>query len=264
MSTPSQKKRKRHYRFRVRCSICYGKIDSDHGKQHAKVSHPGLKNVKFEPVSSPGQPTLASLYKRTKLSDATTSAERLKDTYDEAVVDQSAYSGKRNLDEIINADELSTDVLTVTDSQNSHRNTTSLVQDEDEHEGLMPVDEYSDFPLPDNDARTSAVNLSLQEEPAFGFEDGSAEESESLMTDENPDLPDNEEEIGNSDQAEASIGNIDQVKTPLSDCPNQPIRKQYAPRRYGKKVRDFHGKWFKEHPWLSFQIVLSVGHVKNL
>ena len=44
------------------------------------------------------------------------------------------------------------------------------------------------------------------------------------MTDENPDLPDNEEEIGNSDQAEASKGNIDQVKTPLSDCPNQPIR----------------------------------------
>ena len=83
MSTPSQKKRKRHYRFRVRCSICNGEIDSDHGKQHAKVSHPGLKNVKFEPVSSPGQPTLASLYKRTKLSDATTSAECLKDTYDE-------------------------------------------------------------------------------------------------------------------------------------------------------------------------------------
>ena len=71
------------------------------------------------------------------------------------------------------------------------------------------------------------------------------------MTDENPDLPDNEEEIGNSDQAEASIGNIDQVKTPLSDCPNQPLRKQYAPPRYGKKIRDFQGKWFKEHPWLS-------------
>ena len=53
-----------------------------------------------------------------------------KDTYDEAVVDQSAYPGKGNLDEIINAGELSTDVLTVTDSQNSHRNTTSLVQDE--------------------------------------------------------------------------------------------------------------------------------------
>ena len=117
----------------------------------------------------------------------------------------------------------------------------------------MPVDEYSDFLLPDNDARTSAVNLSSQEEPAFGYEDGSAEESESLMTDENPDLPDKEDEIGNSDQAEASIGNIDQVKTPLSDCPNQPIRKQYALRRYGKKIRNFQGKWFKEHPWLSFQ-----------
>ena len=41
------------------------------------------------------------------------------------------------------------------------------------------------------------------------------------MTDENPNLPDNEEEIGNSDQAEATIRNIDQVKAPLSNCPNQ-------------------------------------------
>ena len=90
MSTPSQKKRKRHCRFRVRCSICNGEIHSDHVKQNAKVSHPGLKNVTFEPVSSSGQPTLASLYKRTKLSDPTTSAESLKDTDDEAVVDQSA------------------------------------------------------------------------------------------------------------------------------------------------------------------------------
>ena len=40
------------------------------------------------------------------------------------------------------------------------------------------------------------------------------------MTDENPNLPDNEEEIGNSDQAEATMRNIDQVKAPLSNCPN--------------------------------------------
>ena len=44
------------------------------------------------------------------------------------------------------------------------------------------------------------------------------------------------------------------MKTPLSDCPNQPIWKQYAPRRYGKKIRNFQGKLFKEHPWLSFQL----------
>ena len=45
-----------------------------------------------------------------------------------------------NDDEIINALELSADVLTITDSQNSHRNTASLVQDEDKHEGLMSID----------------------------------------------------------------------------------------------------------------------------
>ena len=118
-----------------------------------KVFHPGLKVVKFEPVSSPGQPTWASLYKRTKLSDhdPTTSAECLKDTDDKAVVD---YAGKGNLDEIINADELITDVLTITDSQNSHRNTVSLVHDEAKHEGLMSIDENPDFPLTENDART--------------------------------------------------------------------------------------------------------------
>ena len=80
-------------------------------------------------------------------------------------------------------------MLTITDTENSLRNTASLVQDEDKHEGLMRIDEYPDFPLPpDNDARTLAVNLSSLEEPAFELEDGSAEESESLMTDENPDL----------------------------------------------------------------------------
>ena len=75
-------------------------------------------------------------------------------------------------------------MLTITDTENSLRNTASLVQDEDKHEGLMPIDDYPDFPLPaDNDARTSTVNLSSLEEPTFEFEDGSAEESESLMTD---------------------------------------------------------------------------------
>ena len=99
--TFTEKKRKRHYRFRVRCSICNGEIDSDHGKQHAKASHPGLKNVKFEPVSSPGQPTLASLYKRTKLSDATTSAECLKDTYDENhisfIIESLVFTAQQNI-----------------------------------------------------------------------------------------------------------------------------------------------------------------------
>ena len=54
------------------------------------------------------------------------------------------------------------DLKSFTSFHSSHRDTTSLVQDEDKHEGLMPVDEYSDFPLLDNDARTSAVNLSYK------------------------------------------------------------------------------------------------------
>ena len=125
---------------------------------------------------------MAFLYKRTKLSDPTTSAECSKDTDDEAVVDQSAYSGKGNLDEIINADELC--VLTTTNTENSLRNTASLVQDDDKHDGLMAIDEYPDFPLPaDNNTRTSTVNLSSLEEPTFELEDVSAEESESSMTD---------------------------------------------------------------------------------
>ena len=57
----------------------------------------------------------------------------------------------------------------------------------------MLIDDYPDFPLPENDARTLAVNLSYRKSQLLDLKDYSAEESESLVTDENSDFPDNEE-----------------------------------------------------------------------
>jgi hypothetical protein len=160
-------------------------------------------------------------------------------------------------DETINADE-STDMLAyaeaITDSPNLHRNTASVVKDDGENynESVTPIIvEYPD--LPDKGEGAVTVNLSLQEDPAFEVEDDSRDENDSLMIEENPDLPNKEVGLGKTDKAVPSKGNIDLVKTPLSDFPNQPIRKQYAPRSYGKTFRDFQAKWFKEHPWLSFE-----------
>lgn len=48
-------------------------MDSYHGKKHVDVYHSGSNNVKFTPVATSGQPTLASLCKCAKLSNPKTS-----------------------------------------------------------------------------------------------------------------------------------------------------------------------------------------------
>ena len=101
-------------------------------------------------------------------------------------------------DETINADE-STDMLAyaeaITDSPNLHRNTAFVVKDdgENDNESVTPIIvEYPDLPLPDKGEGAVTVNLSLQEDPAFEVEDDSRDENDSLMIEENPDLPNKE------------------------------------------------------------------------
>ena len=92
--------------------------------------------------------------------------------------------------------------------------------------------EIPDLQLPDKEVGAATVNLSSQDENEPTSEDNSRDENDGLMVDENANLSEREEELGKTDEAVPSKRNMGQVKNPLPDSPNQPIRKQYTPRTY--------------------------------
>ena len=229
-----EKTRKRLYRLKVKCSKCNKQVDSDYKSEHVKRTHKGEVNIQFFPVVDPKQPKLQF----------------------------HAVSGKNNNNESNIDDPVVCDVDCFGDNSDLIKSSTDEGGSNIEYQVPQIDDDFGNSSTVDTVNSTSNEDDRIFDAPetdkVYDAEKNIQHWSDSVNPVSSASIISSSVVIGSQGES-VDVKSKDQSSCPvsileLSDCPNQPILKEYDRKHFPGETasRDFNPSLFKKFPWASF------------